>query len=193
MGSRMCSGPVEQFSPITSMGKPFQDGQHRGDIRSQQHSPGGIQGHLCLDGQIIPVSWNACWIPWMAAFTSRISCEVSIRSRSTPPAINPAACSRKTSISSSTLTLESSGSFIEGSLPEGPIDPATKRGCSGVVNSSASFPGERGCCAIDLHHPVSKTIFCQGDAVGAEGAGLDNIHSDLEEGAMHCFDRLGVS
>ncbi len=31
--------------------QPFQDGQRGGDIGAQQHAPGGIQGHLGLDGQ----------------------------------------------------------------------------------------------------------------------------------------------
>jgi len=86
----------------------------------------------------MPVLAKACCMPWMMAFTSRISCEVSIKSKSTPPRINPSACSWKTEASSSKVMLDSSGSFMEGSFPDGPIDPATYRGCPALEYSSAS-------------------------------------------------------
>ena len=84
----------------------------------------------------MPVSSKACCIPVIAALTSRMSWEVSINSRSTPPWIRPSACSRNISASSSKLTLESSGSSVEGSFPDGPMEPATKRSCAG----RPSFP-----------------------------------------------------
>ncbi len=49
MGSRMKSGPVEQFNPITSMGKTFKNGVNRADISTQKHATGCIQCDLSLD------------------------------------------------------------------------------------------------------------------------------------------------
>jgi len=72
MGSRMCSGPVEQFRPITSMGMPSRMARRR-SYRCEQHTPGGIQRDLRLDWQAVPVSSKAFWMPVMAALTSRIS------------------------------------------------------------------------------------------------------------------------
>ncbi len=130
---------------MTSIRHAFQDGQHRGDIGAQQHAPGGIQGDLGLDGQYCPVSLKACWMPVMAALTSRISCEVSITSRSTPPSIKPAGLLAEDSTSSSKVMLDSSGSFIEGSLPDGPIEPATKRGWPSLAVFIGQAARQAGC------------------------------------------------
>jgi len=74
----------------------------------------------------------------IAAFTSRRSCEVSISSRSQPPPISAAACSRKTSASSSKWICDNSGSDDDGSFPLGPSEPATNRGRSGVEKRAAT-------------------------------------------------------
>ena len=60
-------------------------------------------------------------------------------SRSTPPSIRPRACSRKISASWSKFRLDSSGSFMDGSLPDGPIEPATRRCWPVRLNSSANL------------------------------------------------------
>ena len=52
---------------------------------------------------------------------------------------------------------------------------------------------QRGRGPVDLEHPLRQAVFAQGDAVGAEGVGLDHIHADLQEGAVHLLDRLGVA
>ncbi len=88
-------------------------------------------------GRACPVSANAAWMPWITALTSKMSCEVSISRRSTPPSIRPTACSRKTSTRSSNRMSDMVGSSAEMSLPLGPIEPATKRGFSGVLYASA--------------------------------------------------------
>jgi hypothetical protein len=130
----------------------FQDGQGGGDIGAQQHPPGGIQGHLGLDRQVLAGFFKGLLDAVMAALTSRISCEVSIKSTSTPPWISPTACSRKISASSSKLIFDSSGSSAEGSLPEGPIEPATKRGFRAWnIHLPGGGPGRRS--PVDLQHP----------------------------------------
>ncbi len=45
MGSRMCSGPVEQLKPTTSTPSDFENGQHRRRVGSEQHPPGHVERH----------------------------------------------------------------------------------------------------------------------------------------------------
>ncbi len=75
-------------------------------------------------------------------------------------------------------------------MPEGPIEPATKRGCSGVAVfiRQAARQGGRG--PVDLNHPLLQAVFAQGQAVGAESVGLEHIHADFQEGAVDLLDRL---
>ena len=47
-------------------------------------------------GTARPVALNASRAPKIAALTSRMSCAVSMISRSAPPSTRPAACSAKT-------------------------------------------------------------------------------------------------
>ena len=73
-----------------------------------------------------------------------MSCCVSITSRSAPPSISPLACSRNASESWLKVMPESAGSSLDGSIPEGPMAPATKRARDGVANESAA---RRAICA----------------------------------------------
>ncbi len=52
--------------------------------------------------------------------------------------MSPFACSKKIRSSASAVMLPSAGSDEDGSMPVGPIEPATKRGRSGVENRSAA-------------------------------------------------------
>ena len=85
-----------------------------------------------------PSSRNAARAPSIAALVSRMSCCVSIRIRSAPPSTRAAVCSRKASERPANEIPESAGSSLEGSMPLGPIDPATNRGRDGVANASAA-------------------------------------------------------
>ena len=89
--------------------------------------PFGSSETLVWIGTWRPVSLKASRAPKMAALTSRMSCAVSMISRSAPPSIRPCACSVKTSTSSRKVILPSVGSSLAGRWPVGPIDPATKR------------------------------------------------------------------
>ena len=52
MGSRMCSGPVEQLRPMTSMPMPSRMASAAVDIGAEQHATGRIERDLRLDRQI---------------------------------------------------------------------------------------------------------------------------------------------
>ena len=137
MGSRIRSGPVEQFSPMTSMGSASRMAST--PLMSVPSSMRPVVSSVTWAwmGTTMPVCSQASSSPRMAAFTSRISCEVSISSRSTPPRSKALACSQKSVFNSAKLMLESSGSFIEGNFPDGPMEPATKRLCPSRLYSSA--------------------------------------------------------
>ena len=89
--------------------------------------PFGRSETLVWIGTSRPVSLKASRAPKIAAFTSRMSCAVSMISRSAPPSIRPCACSVNTSTSSRKVILPSVGSSLAGRWPVGPIEPATKR------------------------------------------------------------------
>ena len=74
-----------------------------------------------------PVSVNASRTPKTAALTSRMSCAVSMITRSTPPSSRPWACSVNTVTSSRKEILPRVGSSEAGRWPVGPIEPATNR------------------------------------------------------------------
>ena len=78
-----------------------------------------------------------------AARSSSRSCWVSMMRASTPPSTSPRACSKKMRSRASAVTLESTGSDAEGSIPVGPIDPATNRGWSEVAWRSAARRASR--------------------------------------------------
>ncbi len=77
-------------------------------------------------GTLRPTFLNASRAPNTAAFVSRMSCWVSMMSRSTPPRSRPSHCSANTSTSLRKVMLPSVGSSEAGRKPVGPIEPATK-------------------------------------------------------------------
>jgi len=84
-------------------------------------------------------SWlNASRAAKTAAFTSRMSCAVSMIRQSLPPSTSPSACSVKELTSSENVMLPRVGSVDAGRKPVGPMLPTTNRGCAGVEYSSQS-------------------------------------------------------
>ena len=85
----------------------------------------------------------------MPAFAFSVSTIVSSSSRSQPPSIRPRTCSLYASRSSSKVMLRNAGLLTSGEIDRirlvGPIEPATKRGRSGVraVHSSAAARASR--------------------------------------------------
>ncbi len=95
---------------------------------------------LAWIGSVFPVRLNASRAPKIAAFVSRMSCCVSIISRSEPPSISAPACSSKTSTSFAKLMSPRVGSSDAGRNPVGPIEPATKRSSPAALRAiSAAF------------------------------------------------------
>src|SRR6266550_3344346 len=93
MGSRMCSGPVEQFRPITSTlsASSVVIALAMSVPRSMRPLTSSVT--WVWRGIRRPISENSLSIPATAAFTSRMSCDVSMRRRSTPPSTRYFACS----------------------------------------------------------------------------------------------------
>ena len=158
----------------------FQDGQHGGDIGAEQHAPGGIQGHLGLDGQAHAGFFEGLLDAANGGFHLQDILRGLDQQQVDPALDQPAACSRKISASSSKVTLESSGSSIEGSLPDGPIEPATKRGWPVFAAYSSARRRAREAAA----RLISMTRSCRPYSprvrrLERKVSGLDHIHARL--------------
>ena len=134
----MSSGPVEQFRPITSTSSASSVASTAEmSVPSSILPPLGSSETEVWIGTERPASLNASRAPKTAALTSRMSCAVSMISRSEPPSTRPLACSAKTATSSRNVILPSVGSSEAGRWPVGPIEPATKR-CSPIAARAIS-------------------------------------------------------
>ena len=95
-----------------------------------------------ISGRRIPFSSNTSSIATIPALALSVSTIVSSSRRSQPPSIRPRACSLNAAHSSSNVMLRKAGSFTSGDIErmrfEGPIEPATKRGRSGVRADQSS-------------------------------------------------------
>ena len=128
IASRMSSGPVEQFRPMASTSRAVSVVSTAPmSVPSSILPPWGRRETEHWIGTLRPVSLNASRAPKIAAFTSRMSCAVSMMIRSTPPRSRPRACSENTSRSSRKVMRPSVGSSLAGRWPVGPMEPATKR------------------------------------------------------------------
>ena len=141
IASRMSSGPVEQFSPITSTSSASSVVSTASmSVPSSILPPWGSRETLHWMGTARPASLNASRVPRMAALTSRMSWAVSMMMRSAPPLISAWACSWKTLRSSGNLIWPRLGSSLAGRNPVGPIEPATKRSSPAALRAiSAAF------------------------------------------------------
>ena len=136
--SRMSSGPVEQFRPMTStLSASSVVSTAEMSVPRSIFPPLGRSETEAWSGTARPAVLNASRAPKIAALTSRMSCAVSMISRSEPPSIRPRACSSKIVTSSRNVIRPSVGSSEAGSWPVGPIEPATKR-CSPIARRAIS-------------------------------------------------------
>ena len=136
--SRMSSGPVEQFRPITStFSASSVASAAEMSVPSSILPPLGRREIDVWSGTERPAAANASRAPNTAALTSRMSWAVSMISRSAPPSTRPLACSANTATSSRKRTLPNVGSSEAGRWPVGPIEPATKR-CSPTARRAIS-------------------------------------------------------
>ena len=100
MASRMSSGPVEQLRPMMSTARPSSVASTAEmSVPRSILPPLGSSETEAWIGSSRPVVLKASRVPKIAALTSRMSCAVSMMSRSPPPSIRPCACSAKTSTS----------------------------------------------------------------------------------------------
>ncbi len=124
----MSSGPVEQLSPTMSTLMPSRIASTASiSVPSSILPPFGKSETETWIGTSRPTRLKASRAPTIAARTSRMSCAVSMITRSAPPSTNAPACSSKTSARRAKLMSPSVGSSLAGRNPVGPIDPATKR------------------------------------------------------------------
>ena len=137
-------------------------------------------------GSVVPVALNASRAPKIAALTSRMSCAVSMMSRSAPPSTRPCACSAKTSASSRKVMLPSVGSSEAGRKPVGPIEPATKR-CS-----PAALRAICGGLDVDLVGVLAEPPLLELQPRGLEGVGLDDLRAGVEHRGVDALDDVGA-
>ena len=128
MCSFICSGPVAQFSPSTSIGKGSRIDTTAAMSEPTNMVPVASIVTLTISGRRWPVLLKAASMPCSAALIWRTSWQVSTINRSTFPARRPSACSAKEAFMVSKSTCPKVGNFVVG-----PMEPATKRGFSGVV------------------------------------------------------------
>ncbi len=115
MASRMSSGPVEQFSPMASTRNASSVASTAlMSVPSSILPPLGSSDTEVWIGTARPIALNAWRAPKIAALTSRMSCAVSMISRSAPPSTSPRACSSNTSTSSRNVIWPSVGSSEAG-------------------------------------------------------------------------------
>ena len=86
---------------------------------------------------------------------------------------------------------DSTGSLLDGSMPVGPIEPATKRGLSGVEYLSHAARASRAAATfisrvLSLDAPLAQPVRRR-----LEGAGLDDVAADREEGLVDRLDDVG--
>ncbi len=128
IASRMSPGPVEQFRPMTSTRSASSVVSAASTSVPSSIVPlAGSSETETWIGTVRPAAAIARRAPKIAAFASRMSCTVSMISRSTPPSSSAPACSAKTSVSAAGVIAPSVGSSEAGSRPVGPMQPATKR------------------------------------------------------------------
>ncbi len=129
-----------------------------------------------------PVSLNASRTPKTAALTSRMSCAVSMITRSTPPSSRPWACSVNTVTSSRKEILPRVGSSEAGRWPVGPIEPATKP----VL--ADRLAGDLGRTAVDLECVVLEPPLLELDPRALEGVGLHDLGAGLDHRLVDALD-----
>ena len=181
----MSSGPVEQFSPITSTSSAVSVVSTAWmSVPRSILPPFGSSETLVWIGTWRPVSLKASRAPKIAALTSRMSCAVSMIRRSAPPSIRPCACSVNTSTSSRKVILPSVGSSLAGRWPVGPIEPATKR------SSPAAFARDLGGLRVDLERVLAEPPLLELQAAGLEGVGLDDLGARVSIELVDALDHV---
>ena len=187
IASRMSSGPVEQFRPITStFSASSVVSTEEMSVPSSILPPLGSSETEVWIGSVRPVLLNASRAPKIAALTSRMSCAVSMISRSAPPSISPAACSAKTSTSSREADLPERR-VLGGRQEAGRADRA---GDEALLAGGLARDLRR--LRVDLDRVVGQAPLVELDPRGLEGVGLDHFRAGLEHRGVHALDHVGA-
>ena len=87
---------------------------------------------------------------------------------------------------------DSAGSLLDGSMPVGPIEPATKRGWSGVAYLSHAARASRAAATLMLADLVAEPPLREPARRRLEGARLDDVAADREERLVDRLDDVGA-
>ena len=76
-------------------------------------------------------------------------------------------------------------------LVVGPIEPATKRGLSAVLNLCGLLARERRGDAVELARVGLEAVLGEHDWTGLEARGLDDVGADFEKAVVHPANQVG--
>ena len=133
----MSRAPRAQFTPTVNGFAWAMDTQNASMVWPDSVRPlRSVTVTEIINGRRTPFSSNTSSIATMAAFALRVSTIVSSNNRSHPPSMSPRTCSLNATHSPSNVMFLAAGLFTSGEIDRmrlvGPIEPATKRGLSGV-------------------------------------------------------------
>ena len=186
IASRMSSGPVEQFRPITStFSASSVVSTAEMSVPSSILPPLGSSDTEVWIGSVRPVLLNASRAPNTAALTSRMSCAVSMIDQ-VGAAVDQARG----------LLGEHLDQLAEADLPErGVLGGRQVAGRADRARDEAMLAGGlardlRG-LGVDLDRVVGQAPLVELDARGLEGVGLDDLGAGLEHRGVHALDHVG--
>jgi len=168
--------------------------RHQGgrDVRAQQHAAAGVEGDLGLDGEA-----HASLLEGLAqAMDGGLHLQDVLGSLDQEEI--DAARDQADGLFAKDVGQLGEGDVAEGGIAaggqeaagaDGAGDEARLRGGGVAVGDAA---GELGGGAVDLDHARLQAVFAQGDAIGAEGVGLDHIATDGQEGGVDALDGVGA-
>ena len=181
----MSSGPVEQLSPITSTSSDTSVVSTAWmSVPRSILPPFGSSETLVWIGTWRPVSLKASRTPKMAALTSRMSCAVSMISRSAPP-----------SMQALRLLGEDLNELAEGDLAERGV-VARGEVARGADRSGheAALAGGRARdlrrLAVDLRRVLAKPPLIELEAAGLEGVRLQDLGARVQHRLVHALDHV---
>ena len=171
----------------------FEDGEGSGYIGAQQHPTGRIEGDLGLQRQI-----DLCLFEGLV-YTCNGSLDFEDILRGFDQQHIHAAADQADS-----LLAEDFGQLVEGDIRKvGVVSGGQFAGrtdgpghktrllcfCLKFIRESTR-QGRGG--LVDLDHAFTQFVFRHRDAVGAEGVGLEHVHTHFEERAVDLFHCLGI-
>ena len=181
----MSSGPVEQFSPITSTSSALERGEHGLDVRAEQHLAAVRQQRDAgLDRDLA-----AGLLEGLARAEDRgLDLEDVLRGLDDQEV--RAALDQALGLLGEDLDelaeriLPSVGSSRAGRCPVGPIEPATKR------SSPAALRAISAALRVDLERVLAEPPLLELQAAGLEGVRLHDLGAGVEHRGVHALDHV---